>query len=101
MRSFLSLLVLVPASGFLSGCGEAFLQQETSQAFNEGYSDGCRNGSSAASNLTGESVRDEARYNTDPEYARGWLNGNRVCNGQNLNLNPNTPSEPIDIDGPI
>lgn len=97
MRDFIALLLITV---LLSGCGEELLREEASSAFADGYDDGCRNGSSTASNLTGQFIRNEARYNSEPEYARGWLNGNRACNGENLRLNPNMPLEQIDIDGP-
>ena len=84
----------------LSGCGEEFLRATSSPAFADGYQDGCTNGSSTASNLTGQSVRDEKRYKADPEYAKGWQDGNRACNGGDLRSNPNHPREPITVEGP-
>lgn len=97
MRALIPFL-LIP--GLLAGCGDELLRQQANPAFATGYDDGCKNGSSMASNLTGQFIRNEARYNSEPEYARGWQNGNRACNGENLQQNPNNPMEQIDIDGP-
>lgn len=84
----------------LQACGDEWLRQAATPAFTDGYGDGCRNGSSTASNLTGEFIRNEARYRSEPDYARGWQDGNRTCNGEALNENPYQPLEPVDIDGP-
>lgn len=84
----------------LAGCGEGFLRPESSPAYVDGYNDGCTNGSNTAGNLTGQFVRDEARYNAEPDYAQGWLNGNRECNGAILRGNPNNTLEPIEIESP-
>lgn len=84
----------------LTACSEGLLREDSSPAYADGYRDGCDDGSSTASNLTGQRVRDEARYNSEPDYAQGWRNGHRECNGENLEFNPNNPSEPIDFDGP-
>jgi hypothetical protein len=84
----------------LTGCGEGMPRLGSSQAYLDGYEDGCANGSSTAGNLSGQLIRNEARYNSEPDYATGWSNGNRECNGENLRVNPNNPMEQIDIDGP-
>lgn len=83
----------------LAGCGEGLLRLESSPAYVDGYNDGCTNASSAASNLTGQFVRNDARFNAEPDYAQGWLSGNRNCSGEALPADPNT-LEPIDLDGP-
>ncbi len=84
----------------LGGCSEEFLRSNSSPAFADGYKAGCENGTSTASNKTGEFVRDDRRYLADDEYARGWRSGNQSCNGVGFNANPNDPMQPIDIDGP-
>jgi hypothetical protein len=94
------LMVLVAILSALAACGDQFLRAGSSQAYLDGYNDGCTNGSSTASNLTGQFTRNEARYNSEPDYASGWLNGNRECNGENLRANPNNPLEQIDLDEP-
>ena len=84
----------------LGGCGEDFIRATSSPGFADGYKDGCANGSSTASNKTGQFVRDEKRYNANPEYTRGWQYGNRKCNGENFQINPNNPQDPVLIEGP-
>jgi hypothetical protein len=95
------LLIAFAAVGGLTACWEGFLRETSSPAYAAGYQDGCRNGSSTASNATGEFIRNEARYRVEPDYAAGWRNGNRNCNGQNFSVNPTNPMEQIDIDGPM
>ncbi|MGZ8218831.1 hypothetical protein [Methylomagnum sp.] len=94
------LIALCLTASFLMACSEGLLREASSPAYADGYRDGCANGSSTASNLTGQRTRDEARYNAEPDYAQGWQNGDRECNGENLETNPNNPMEPIDLDGP-
>lgn len=84
----------------LTACSEEILRSNSSPSFADGYQDGCKSGSSTASNLTGQFVRNETRYANDPEYASGWRNGDRECDGQHFNVNPTNPMEPVDIDGP-
>jgi hypothetical protein len=85
----------------LTACGNNFLHFGSTHAYADGYNDGCTNGSSTASNLTGQLTRNEARYNSEPDYASGWLNGNRECNGTNLRFNPNNPLEQVDVNSPL
>jgi hypothetical protein len=96
IRYFLNLTLLAT----LNGCGEAYLKSNSTPAFAEGYKEGCDNGTARASNQTGQFSRNDARYNSEPEYARGWLAGNRECDGSNFHANPNNTLEQIDIDGP-
>ncbi len=92
------LFALIAAA--LTGCGEKALRSGSSQAYADGYNDGCANGSFRASNLTGQFVRDEARYHSEPDYATGWSDGDRECDGESLRANPNSPMEQIDIEAP-
>ena len=94
------LIVSLAALPFLTSCSEEFLRSNSSPAYADGYKAGCENGTSTASNKTGEFVRDEKRYLAEDEYARGWRAGDRSCNGVGFNANPNDPMQPIDIDGP-
>lgn len=98
MKSGMPTVLLVVLT--LAACGEETIRATASSAYADGYRDGCKNGSSNASNLTGVGVKDEKRYLADPEYASGWRNGNRTCDGQNLIVNPTNPMEQVDIDGP-
>ena len=90
---------LIGLLALLTACSADLLNANSSPAYAKGYQDGCANGSSTASNANGMFVRDESRYLNDPEYARGWRTGNRMCNGDHFNANPNDPMEPIQIDG--
>ena len=94
------LVLLLTQFAFLGACSESFLLSNSSPAYADGYKAGCENGTSTASNLTGEFVRDEKRYLKDEEYANGWRAGNRVCGGVNYSGNPNDSMQPIEIDGP-
>lgn len=94
------LMVSVAVVSSLAGCGEALLRSTSSPAYVDGYNDGCTNASAAGSNLTGQFVRNEARYNAEPDYAQGWLNGSRECNGDALRATPDDTLEQIDLDGP-
>lgn len=94
------LVTLLMTGLSLGGCSESSLRGTASPPYDAGYRDGCQTGTSKASNLTGVVVRDEARYLADPEYASGWRNGERNCNGQNLSTSPTDPMQPVDVDGP-
>lgn len=93
-------LLALGLAALINGCGEDFLRETSSPGFADGYRSGCDNGSSTASNKTGQFVRDDKRYLNDAEYARGWRAGNRECDGENFKANPNDPLQPIEIDGP-
>ena len=43
----------------LTACSEGLLREDSSPAYADGYRDGCDDGSSTASNLTGQRVRDD------------------------------------------
>lgn len=92
-------LALITLLSLTTACGQEFMLSHSSPSFADGYRAGCQNGTSNASNKTGEFVRDEKRYETDSEYAHGWRNGNRECNGDSFRGNPNDPLQPIEIDG--
>jgi hypothetical protein len=84
-----------------AGCGggEELLKSDTSPSFVDGYNDGCASGSASVEAnpaATAVPVRNQARYNNEPDYALGWQNGQRECNGANMELNPNNPMEQTD-----
>ncbi len=86
----------------ISGCAEVILKAESSPAFVAGYNDGCASGSSTVdtTSLTNTYTKNAARYNAEPDYANGWQNGYRECNGSELRSNPNNPMEQVDHFGP-
>ncbi len=43
-------------------------------AFRDGYSDGCQSAKPGAFKR-----RDETRFTQEPQYARGWRDGNDIC----------------------
>ncbi len=94
------LLTLTAMLATLTGCGEGMLRSGSSPAYLDGYNDGCANGSSRAGNLAAQVIRDEARYNAESDYAVGWANGNRECDGESFRANPNNTMEPIEIEAP-
>jgi hypothetical protein len=91
-----ALSLLLPLFALLAGCANGLAPLDSTKSYADGYNDGCSSGSSAASNMTGRQVRNEARYTSDPEYASGWRNGQRGCDGDNLRANPNNPMEQVD-----
>jgi hypothetical protein len=99
MQKLIPLLLLLIAP-VVTGCGEHLLKMESSQAYKDGYNDGCASGSAATNALAGQFTKDMDRYGSDPDYASGWRNGERECNGTDLMTNPNNPFEQRDIDGP-
>lgn len=92
--------MMIALSALMGGCSESFLRSNSTPAYGDGYKAGCENGTSTASNQTGEFVRDEKRYLNEEEYANGWRAGNRVCGGVNYSGNPNDTMQPIEVDGP-
>jgi hypothetical protein len=97
MRKLIPLFLIAP---IVTGCGEQMLKVESSQAYKDGYNDGCASGSAAVNALAGQFTKNMDRYNSEPDYANGWLNGERVCNSTDLTINPNNPFEQRDISGP-
>jgi hypothetical protein len=93
-------LITVFSLLILTGCSESLLKYTSTPGYADGYKEGCQNGTEAASNLTGQKVRNNKRYYSEPEYAKGWQAGNRECNGSNFRQNPNNPMQPIDLNGP-
>ncbi len=89
------------AALFLVGCTETILKADSSPAFLAGYNDGCASGSASVDpNAPPKAItRNPARYNAEPDYANGWQNGLRECNGSNLANNPNNPMEQEDVFG--
>jgi hypothetical protein len=95
----LAFTLLIPL--LATGCAEPepIIKADTTPAFADGYRDGCASGSAATLQSLAKAVKDEARYNADPDYAVGWQNGNRECDGGSLDENPNNPMEQIDTFG--
>ncbi|NBS16270.1 MAG: hypothetical protein EBT06_00955 [Gammaproteobacteria bacterium] len=85
----------------ISGCSQEFVLSNSTPSFAEGYRAGCKSGSSVASNMTGEIIKDDKRYLNDAEYATGWREGDRACHASGSKVNPNQPMEQIEIDGPL
>ena len=56
----------------LISCSQEFVLSNSTPSFAEGYRAGCKSGSSVASNMTGEIIKDDKRYLNDAEYASGW-----------------------------
>lgn len=85
----------------LTGCTETLLKADSSPAFVDGYNDGCATGSAKLDpNATpNHPVKNAARYNAEPDYANGWQNGLRECDGSDMANNPNNPNEQIDVFG--
>ncbi|BBL76698.1 hypothetical protein [Methylomagnum ishizawai] len=86
---------------FLAACAENPLRADSSPAFLAGYNDGCATGSARLDPKAPPqtTVLNKNRYNSEPDYASGWQNGLRECDGTHLTDNPNNPNEQVDIFG--
>jgi hypothetical protein len=81
----LTAAALLLGLGGLGGCASNLTNPRVpppgSEAFQDGYLSGCRSGFSEARRegyQTGY-VRDDRNYVSDPDYHRGWDQGERAC----------------------
>jgi hypothetical protein len=49
-----------------------------SPAYQQGYADGCKSGENSANNIVTE-VKNDAQYQSDPDYKRGWNEAHDYC----------------------
>jgi len=72
------LAVALVAAG-LAGCGGR--SPPGSAEFKRGYIDGCDSGYADANRPGYETVyyKDEKRFETDAEYRKGWIEGQKAC----------------------
>lgn len=88
-------LLCVLLAALVAGCAAL----EPSPAYTDGHRDGCASGTETSDPLAAQTpVQNPARYNADPDYAAGWRDGFRECDGRNMTANPNSPLEQIEID---
>jgi hypothetical protein len=58
---------------------EALIERGLSPAYAAGYDHGCASGKQAGGGLFAEAQKDEERYGSDSEYAKGWDQGFAKC----------------------
>ncbi|MGH6952969.1 MAG: hypothetical protein ACREGL_02225 [Alphaproteobacteria bacterium] len=68
-----------PAAFLLAAAGLAGCAPTGTQAFQQGYGDGCRSGYAGANRPGYETVKDDKRFESDTEYRTGWLEANETC----------------------
>ena len=57
-------------------------QSQVSPSYRAGFDDGCHSGRQAAGSLFDEFRKDQARFNSDSDYAQGWSDAFRQCESQ-------------------
>lgn len=82
-------LIAISTAALLTGCGTDAMSGRVaaqSPAYQQGWSDGCESGVyrrdveySGTPQASDRFTRDEARFRTDHEYARGWSDGETSC----------------------
>ena len=70
---------------FFEGPAERAMRNDPN--FKAGYSDGCASANARGTNYRGDTVRDDAAYETSRPYRAGWSAGYSTCNNQ-YNANP-------------
>jgi hypothetical protein len=58
---------------------QALIDRGFSPAYAAGYDQGCSSGQAAGGGLFAQAAKDEARYGSDSEYAKGWDEGFAKC----------------------
>lgn len=80
---------VVAAVALLAGCGAiGSIPPPGSDAFQRGYIDGCWTGYGVAAKPGYEAIfyKDEARFASDADYQRGWLQGQTDCYNEQMNF---------------
>lgn len=83
----------------LAGCGilfpnAAMRATKNTPGFKSGFTDGCSAASAASADLSAEKFRDQALYDSDPNYRAGWANGMANCRTVNTQAGPNAGPVP-------
>jgi hypothetical protein len=84
-----ALVVAISAAALLAGCSTEMGDKRVaaqSPAYQQGWSDGCESGVyrrdveySGTPQASDRFTRNEERFRTDHEYARGWNDGETSC----------------------
>lgn len=76
----------------LGACATEQLSPAVTQSadYQSGYSDGCRTGNERSNGLSQRVFRNEAIFETNPNYQAGWRAGYGSCGGS-----PASPSQSI------
>lgn len=88
--AILAALLVLP----LVGCGILFPSAKmratkNTPGFKSGYSDGCSAASATSADMSADKFRDQASYDTDPNYRAGWSNGYNGCRRPGTSGAPN------------
>ena len=55
------------------------VKPHATEAYRSGYISGCSSGQVYAGKSGPEAPRDDTRYGSDPEYTKGWNDGQQEC----------------------
>jgi len=91
------LMIAMIAAALLAGCSWSDVLVEeidrlpagASFGYQQGYEDGCKTGIADRGGLAFDRPRrrrDEARIRTEPDYAKGWEEGSRICSDRYAGL---------------
>ena len=89
MRSLVSFLfILTLAACDLPEASETMISSSAnvSQSYRDGFDDGCHSGRQAAGSLFDQFRKDQARFNSDQDYAQGWSDAFRQCESREEQL---------------
>lgn len=73
---------LITALLLIVGCSQDFILSNATPSYADGYRAGCQTGTGEASNISRTVVRDEKRYQNEPDYQNGWDTAKRRCNSR-------------------
>jgi hypothetical protein len=104
MKKTIPLAIAAALAMLLAGCGILFPSQQmratkNTPGFKAGFSDGCSAASAASANMREDKFRDQASYDTDPNYRAGWANGMANCRTVNAPASPNAGPVPDNLPG--
>ena len=75
-------LSLITFLFLMTGCSQDFILSNATPAYADGYRAGCQTGTGEASNISRTVVRDDKRYQNEPDYQTGWDTAQRRCNSR-------------------
>ncbi|QPH52242.1 hypothetical protein [Pontivivens ytuae] len=83
-RAFLLAAAMLVAGCELPPPSETMISPtaNVSTAYRQGFDDGCHSGRQAAGDLFEQFRKDQARFDTDRDYAQGWSDAFRQCETQ-------------------
>jgi hypothetical protein len=81
-----ALLIVAAALSVAAGCAGPQSGPARAPAYGDGYKDGCQSGEASISNF-GRYTKNVARFESDPQYAKGWSDGFAKCEEEQFRRN--------------